>query len=147
MTSHTCCDGLSQPINVGFAVSDQQRHIDRPVDALAVPSEFGTMLFEHGAFACENFRSAPDVPVVGVLGGNAERDAFAAASNHQFWVRLLHRLGIEGGVGELVVAALKLLRRSVQSNRITVHASSSLSSRSEMVRHAGSVPSRRFEML
>src|SRR5438128_5188275 len=105
MTSHTCCDGLSQPINVGFAVSDQQRHIDRPVDALAVPSEFGTMLFEHGAFACENFRSAPDVPVVGVLGGNAERDAFAAASNNQFWLGFLFGLGLWGGVAELEVRA------------------------------------------
>src|SRR5262249_33767881 len=51
---------------------------------------------------------APNVPVVGMFGGNAERDAFAAAPNHQFRVRPLHGLWIEGSVGELVVAAIEI---------------------------------------
>ena len=65
------------------------------------------MLGEDRALAREHLGSAPDVPVVRALGHDAQRDLLAAAADHQLGMRLLHRLGIERRVGELVVAALE----------------------------------------
>src|SRR5438132_539940 len=53
-------------------------------------------------------RAPPDIPVVGVLGHDAQGDALAAAADHQLGMGRLHGLGIERSIRELVVAPLEV---------------------------------------
>ena len=53
-------------------------------------------------------RPAPHIPVIGMPGHNAQRDALASSTNHQFGMWFLHRLRIERRIGKLVVAAIEV---------------------------------------
>src|SRR5690348_3560741 len=49
-------------------------------------------------------RSTGEVPDIGVLRYDSQRQSLAAATDHERWMGLLDRLGFAVGVGELVVA-------------------------------------------
>ena len=59
-------------------------------------------------FARQDLRAAPDVPVVGVLRHDPERDALTAAADHQLGMRRLRGLRIERRVAQLVVPPLEV---------------------------------------
>ena len=107
MTPHALGDGLGQRLDLVWLVRDQQRHVDRPPEALGIAPDGGAVLVEDGALAGHDLGAAPDVPVIGVLGHDAQGHALAAAADHQLGMRLLHGLGIEGRVRELVVLAVE----------------------------------------
>src|SRR6058998_174136 len=107
VAAHALGDRVGELVDFDLVVGDQQRHVRRALEALGVSAERGAVIVEDLALSREDPRPAPAVPVVGVLGDDLERDALAAAADHQLGVRGLHRLGVEGGVGELVVAHLE----------------------------------------
>ena len=65
------------------------------------------MLLEDLALAREDVGTAPDVPVIGPARGHLEGDLLAAAADHELGPWLLHGLGHQERVVELVVAPLE----------------------------------------
>src|SRR5262245_54790497 len=98
MASHPPADPLDQSVDFFGLVGDEQHHIDGPHDACAITSDFRAMLFKDRAFACEDLRAAPHVPVIGVFGNDAKRDALTTATYHQFGIRFLHGFRIEWSI-------------------------------------------------
>src|SRR6266850_6419041 len=105
--AHALGDRVGELLDVFLLVGDEQRHVRRAAERLRIATHRGAVLVENLTLPPEHAGAAPAVPVVGVLGHDAQRDALAAAADHQLRVRRLHRLGIQRGVGELVVLALE----------------------------------------
>src|SRR5262245_25833389 len=105
--AHALGDRLGELVALALAVGDQQGHVRGALEALGIAAQRGAVLVEDLAFAPEDPGPAPAVPVVGVLGDDLEGDTLAAPADHQLGVGGLDRFGIEGGVGELVVAPLE----------------------------------------
>src|SRR5438093_5326839 len=103
VAAHALGDGVGEPLDLVLPVGDEQRHVDRAPDGLRVATDCGAVLVEDLPFPRRDTRAAPDVPVVGVLGDDTQGDALAPSADHQFGVRRLDGLGIERGVGELVI--------------------------------------------
>ena len=62
---------------------------------------------EHLALVAQGLRTAPDIPVIGVFGRNAQRALLTTAADQQFGVRLLEGLGEQWGFGELIILAVE----------------------------------------
>src|SRR5438094_6443894 len=107
VTAHALGDGVGEPLDVLFLVGDEQRHVGRAPERLRVTADGGAVLVEDLSLPPQDTGTAPAVPMVGVLGHDAQGDALPAAADHQLGVRRLHGLGIERGVGELVVVSLE----------------------------------------
>src|SRR3989441_310951 len=107
VAAHALGDGVGEPLDLVLSVGDEQRHVDRALDGLRVATDRGAVLVEDLSFSRRDARTAPDVPVIRVLGDDTQGDALAPAADHQLGVRRLDGLGIERGVGELVVAPLE----------------------------------------
>src|SRR5882672_6913282 len=105
--AHALGDRVGELLDVFLLVGDEQRHVRRPPERLRVTADRGAVLVEDLALPPEHAGTAPAVPVVGVLGDDAQGDALAAAADHQLGVRRLHGLGIQRGVRELVVVTLE----------------------------------------
>src|SRR5213594_497117 len=103
VAAHALGDGVGEPLDLVLPVGDEQRHVDRAPDGLRVATDCGAVLVEDLPFPRRDTRAAPDVPVVGVLGDDTQGDALSPSADHQFGVRRLDGLGIERGVGELVI--------------------------------------------
>src|SRR5215813_2703998 len=62
---------------------------------------------KHLAFVAQRLRTAPDIPVISVFGSNTQRASLTTAADQQFGMRLLQRLGKQGGFGELIILAVE----------------------------------------
>jgi len=81
------------------------------LSSLGIAPDLRAVLVEDSPLVGERLRPTPHVPVIGVLGRDAERDLLAPAADHQLGVRLLHRLGHQRRVVETIEAALVIRAR------------------------------------
>src|SRR5436309_3298031 len=101
-------DRLGQTLDLVLPVGDEQHHVGRARDGLRIAADGGAMRVEDRSLPCQDPRAPPDIPLVGVLGHDAQGDALAAAADHQLGMGRLHWLGIERSIRELVVAPLEV---------------------------------------
>src|SRR5262245_50929352 len=107
MATHALGDRLGELIDFGLLVCDQERHVRRAPEGLGIATQGGAVVLENLSFTGEHPRPAPAVPVVGVLGDDAQGHLLAAAADHELGMGLLNWLGIERSIGELIVASLE----------------------------------------
>src|SRR5206468_3145844 len=81
VTAHALGDGVGEPLDVLFLVGDEQRHVGRAPERLRVTADGGAVLVEDLALPPQHAGAAPAVPMVGVLGHDAQGDALPAAAD------------------------------------------------------------------
>src|SRR2546422_11087636 len=86
VAAHALGDRVGESLDVLFLVGDEQRHVGGAPEGLRITADSGAVLVEDLALPSQDAGPAPAVPVVGVLGHDAQRDALAAAADHQLGV-------------------------------------------------------------
>src|SRR2546426_9520334 len=66
---------LGQTLDLVLPVGDEQYHVGRARDGLRIAADGGAMRVEDRSLPCQDPRAPPDIPVVGVLGHDAQGDA------------------------------------------------------------------------
>ena len=91
-------------VEAGLVLGLDEEGAGAALDFGGIAADVLAVVVEDVVLVGEDFGGAPDVPFVGVLGGDAEGAFFAAAADHE-GEGSLDGLGFEGGVDELVVSA------------------------------------------
>src|SRR6266436_4788483 len=107
VAAHALHEDLLHLVDLGAVLGEERHHDGRAQDGLGIAPDLRAVAVQDLALLRQRLGAAPDVPVVGPARDDLERDLLTAAADHQLGARLLHRLGHERRVVELVVLALE----------------------------------------